>query len=99
MGRCLTAAATSAGSRSGSSEERPGSTLSSCTVGTEPPKSACTTCTSTTVVRATHLCLYRAGDERGEEVKGENRRDSEGGRGVKGGIRRTKTVGRGLEEE
>lgn len=48
---CLTAAVISAGSSCGSREERPGSTHSSCTAGTEPPRYDCTTCTSTTVVR------------------------------------------------
>lgn len=84
MAWCLTAAVISAGSSCGSREGRPGSTHSSSTARTEPPRYDCTTCTSTTVVR------------RGEEVEGEEggcevhskkrkrKRKQQGGRGRKG---------------
>lgn len=51
MAWCLTAVVISAGSSCGSREERPGSTRSNCTAGTEPPKYDCTTCISIVVVR------------------------------------------------
>lgn len=50
MAWCSTAAVISAGSSCGSREERPASTRSCCTAGTEPPRYDCTTCTSTTAV-------------------------------------------------
>lgn len=51
MALCSTAVVISAGSSCGSREGRPGSTRSSFTAGTEPPRYDCTTCTSIVVVR------------------------------------------------